>query len=96
MLTSAGRNVSWFTSQNDPDAAALATLNAADLIILSRSVASGHYQQETEFWNTQVTSPVISMGGYPLRSSRLNWHTGTNIVDTAGPLTLNATWSLFP
>lgn len=92
LLSANGHTVTRFLSKNDPDSADLATMNSADLIIIGRSVPSNNYQEATEtaFWNTQVTTPVISMGSYPLRSSRLTWYTGTTIPDTVGTLTLLA------
>src|SRR5688500_2763642 len=45
LLTSAGHQVTRFVSHDTPTAADLATLSAFDVIIIGRSVASGHYQQ---------------------------------------------------
>jgi hypothetical protein len=89
-LTSAGHNVTRFVSHDSPTAADLATLNSFDLIIIGRSVASAHYQQADEalFWNTTLTKPVINMGGYGLRNSRLGLYTGSTIPDTAGTVRL--------
>jgi hypothetical protein len=103
LLTGAGHQVTRFASHDLPTAADLATLNTFDLIIIGRSVASGHYQQAEEalFWNTTLKKPVIDMGGYGLRASRLGWYTGETIPDTgpasdatgnnAGPVRLQAT-----
>jgi hypothetical protein len=54
------------------------------LIIIGRSVASGHYQDppETLFWNTAITKPIINMGAYTMRNSRLGQYTGGTIPDT--------------
>lgn len=64
-----------------------ATLNSYDLVIISRSVPSGHYQTdaETAFWNG-ITKPVISMGGYIIRGGasgnvRLGWMAADTIPD---------------
>jgi hypothetical protein len=67
-----------------------ATLNAFDLLILSRSVPSGHYQTdaETAFWHG-LTAPTILMGGYILRNSRLGYTSGETIPDTAGTVNLS-------
>jgi hypothetical protein len=77
----------------------LATLNAFDVIIIGRSVNSGHYQQADEalFWNSTLTKPVINMGGYTTRNSRLGLTTGGTIPDTGptaaagGPVRLQVT-----
>ena len=77
MLTSGGRS--------DAD-----DLNAYDLIIISRAVNSGDYGDgaNSEFWNTQITVPVMNLGGYTFRNSRLNWTVGGTMVDTDGPVSL--------
>ena len=84
LLTANGHSVTRFLSHDSPTPADLATLNAADLVIIGRSVNSGHYQQADEalFWNTTLTKPVINMGGYGLRNSRLGLYTGGTIPDT--------------
>lgn len=73
----------------------LATLAASDLIIIGRSVNSGHYQvaEETLFWNT-LAKPIINMGGYSLRgptNTRLGFYVDDTIPDTTGPTKLTAT-----
>jgi hypothetical protein len=92
LLTSAGHQVTRFVSKNLPTAADAAILNQSDLIIVSRSVPSGHYGDpaadaavERQFWNLDITKPVIHLGGYALRSNRLGYYQGTTIPDT-GPL----------
>ncbi len=87
LLTSAGHQVTRFVSHDLPTPADLATLSAFDVIIIGRSVASGHYQQAEEalFWNSTLKKPVINMGGYTQRASRLGMYTGETIPDT-GPL----------
>jgi hypothetical protein len=87
LLTSAGHQVTRFVSHDNPTPADLATLNQADVVIIGRSVASGHYQDPPEalFWNTTLTKPVINMGGYTLRNNRLGLYTGATIPDT-GPM----------
>ncbi len=64
-------------------------LNSFDLVIISRSVGSGEYQDppETLAWNG-LTAPTIVMGGYVLRNNRLGFTTGSTIPDTAGPIRL--------
>lgn len=91
-LTGDDPNVS-VPPQNGADSAAyLAALNSMDLVIIGRSVNSGNYQaaNETLWWNTQVTAPVMFMSGYTLRNSRLNYTTGASIPDIAGPTSLEA------
>jgi hypothetical protein len=74
-------------------------LNAFDVVIIGRSVNSGHYQQADEalFWNSTLTKPVINMGGYTTRNSRLGLTTGGTIPDTGptaaagGPVRLQVT-----
>ncbi len=90
LLESLGHTVTRYQTKDDPTADDLAVYNAADLVILSRSVSSGNYQQEAEFWNTMVTAPVVSLGGYPLRDSRLNWTDGGTMVDSTGDIVLVA------
>ncbi|WP_146568576.1 hypothetical protein [Posidoniimonas corsicana] len=103
LLSSAGHNVTRFLTTDDPDvsvpaengadsAAYLSALNSMDLVIIGRSISSSHYQggNETAWWNTQVTSPLMAMSGWTLRTSRLNYTTGTTMVDIAGPTSLEA------
>ncbi|MEZ5328913.1 MAG: PEP-CTERM sorting domain-containing protein [Verrucomicrobiales bacterium] len=88
-LTAAGHNVTRYATKDDPTADDAAIYNAADLVIISRAVSSGHYQQETAFWNTAITAPVINMGGYTLRNSRLNFTDGADMPDTTGNVALS-------
>ena len=89
LLSSNGHNVTRFLTHEPLSADDLNQLNASDLVIISRSVSSGHYDPPTD-WNTNVTAPVIVMSGYLLRSNRLNLTDGTTMTDTTGPLTLLA------
>jgi hypothetical protein len=92
-LFAAGHNVTRVVTQDAPlTAEKIATLNASDLIIIGRSVASGHYQQaaETLFWNTTITKPIINTGAYTMRNSRLGLYTGGNIPDTVNPVRMTA------
>lgn len=86
LLKSAGHTVTRMVSSATPD---VATLNKADLVIISRSVASGNYQTDasTAAWNG-ITAPTIILGGYILRGSRLGYTTGDTIPDTTGPVSL--------
>ncbi|MCS7089176.1 MAG: LamG-like jellyroll fold domain-containing protein [Verrucomicrobiota bacterium] len=72
----------------DTDSGFVNALLTNDLIIISRSVLSGHYQQanETAFWNG-LNKPVMILGGYVIRGgtgggSRLGLTTGETMVDT--------------
>jgi hypothetical protein len=85
LLNADGHNVTRFITTGTPD---VNILNAADLIIISRSVNSGNYSNDAAtIWNT-VSTPMIVMGGYPLRSSRMGYTTGTNMPDTTGDIKL--------
>jgi hypothetical protein len=80
-----------------------ATLNAFDLVILSRSVPSGHFQTdaETAFWNG-LTVPLMSLSGYINRGGasgnvRMGWMAGDTIPDvTSNPMRLTANNPLHP
>ena len=89
LLSANGHNVSRFLTREPLTSADIDQLNASDLVIVSRSVSSGQYDPPTD-WNLNVTSPMIAMSGYILRSSRLNLTDGTSMVDTTDPLTLKA------
>jgi hypothetical protein len=92
-LTAAGHNVTRVVTQDVPlTPEKIATLNASDLIIIGRSVASGHYQQPAEslFWNTTITKPIINTGAYTMRNSRLGMYTGGTIPDTVNPVRMTA------
>jgi hypothetical protein len=90
LLTANGYSVTRFLTQDNPPQSLIDTLNKFDLIIISRSVSSGHYQQsnETYAWNTAITKPVMILGGYVLRDNRLGYVTGNNIPDTTGDIRL--------
>jgi hypothetical protein len=87
LLTANGYAVTRIVTSGTPDTA---LLNTFDLVIVSRSVPSGDYQDppETLAWNTTLTAPTMVMGGYVLRNSRLGFTTGATIPDTAGAVTL--------
>ncbi len=85
LLKASGYNVIRYVTTNAPS---VETLNTADLVIVSRSVASGGYQDDgATRWNS-VTAPMIITGGYTIRSSRMGFTTGTTMVDTTGDITL--------
>jgi hypothetical protein len=89
LLTANGHTVTRVLTSGDRSDAD--DLNGYDLIIISRAVNSGHYSDggNSEFWNTQITVPVMNLGGYTYRSSRLNWTVGSTMVDTDGPVSLS-------
>jgi hypothetical protein len=86
LLTANGYNVTRYLTTGTPDPA---VLNAADVVIIGRSVNSGNYQNAgATTWNN-VTVPIINMAGYTLRNNRLGFVTAsTTPVDTTGNVTL--------
>jgi len=87
LLAANGYQVTRIVTSGTPDTA---LLNTFDLVIISRSVPSGDYQDppETLAWNG-ITAPTILINGYILRNSRLAYVTGGNLPDTAGPVRLS-------
>ncbi|HOW64711.1 MAG TPA: PA14 domain-containing protein [Candidatus Paceibacterota bacterium] len=87
LLASKGHKVTRFVTSGTPD---VAKLNTYDLVIISRSVPSGDYQDppETLAWNG-ITAPTMVLGGYVIRNSRLGYTTGGTIPDTAGAVKLS-------
>jgi hypothetical protein len=83
LLTANGHTVTRVLTTNDAPAAHIAQLNAFDLVILGRSVDSGHYQTdaETAAYNS-VTTPMIISSGYLLRNVRLGFTSGGTMPDT--------------
>jgi hypothetical protein len=89
LLTSAGHTVTRFLSADNFDTSVLAPY---DVVIIGRSVNSGHYQQanETLAWNS-LAKPTIIMSGYLVRNNRLGLLAGnTTIPDTTGNIKLQA------
>ncbi len=84
LLTAQGHTVdvqrgSWMAL----DAAKLATLEAADLIIVSRTSNSGNYATdatEVTQWNS-VTTPLIMMTAYIARNNRWLWINSANLTE---------------
>jgi hypothetical protein len=76
LLTAQGHTVddqrgSWMTL----GAAQIAALEAADLVIVSRTTNSGNYATDTAEvtqWNS-VTTPLMLLSGYSARNSRWQW-----------------------
>jgi len=85
LLKANGYNVTRYITSSTPDPE---VLNAADLVIISRAVSSGGYSNDgATAWNN-ISAPMIIMGGYVLRSSRMGYTTGTNMPDTTGDVKL--------
>jgi hypothetical protein len=86
LLAANGHTVTRYLTTGAPD---VNFLNSADLVIISRSVPSGDYQDdpETAAWNG-ITAPTMILGGYILRNSRLGYTTGGTMPDTVGDVTL--------
>jgi hypothetical protein len=90
LLAANGHNVTRFPSvaniDTNPDL--LNALNTNDVVILSRSVGSGDYQDanETAAWNSSITKPMIIVNGYLTRGgtgggSRLGLTQGETMAD---------------
>lgn len=86
ILRAAGHQVTRYVTTATPDTN---LLNTFDLVIISRSVPSGNYQTDASvaLWHG-LTKPVMQLGGYLLRSSRLGYTTGTTIPDMAAAIRL--------
>jgi hypothetical protein len=85
LLQAAGHNVTRIVTSGTPNASAL---NKFDLIVISRSVPSSHYQDgNAANWNA-ISTPTIVMGGYVIRQNRMGYTTGTTIPDTDRPVSL--------
>jgi hypothetical protein len=92
LLRGAGHTVTRFQVQS-PDAAFIDQIDNADLVIASRQVLSGDWQDPPEltFWHG-VSKPMMIMSGYIIRQNRLQFMAGDTIPDAAvaGPVTLTA------
>jgi parallel beta-helix repeat protein len=85
LLTANGYDVTRYITTATPDPA---FLNGADLVIISRSAASNHYQNASATaWNT-ISAPMIILNGYTLRYNRMGYTTGNTIPDITGNITL--------
>ena len=90
LLAASGHRVTRFVSVDNIDTAMLSdgvtpvltAINTNDLIIISRSGASGHFQQanESAAWNG-VAKPIMCLNGYIDRGSRLGFNTAETIPD---------------
>ena len=86
LLEANGYKVTRVLTTGTPDTA---FLNAFDLVMISRSVPSGDYQDtpETAAWNG-VTAPMMILNGYILRNNRLGFTSGGTMPDTLMPVRL--------
>ena len=89
LLAANGHNVTRFQTHEPLTSDDLNQLNSSHLVIISRSVNSSHYEPP-QAWTTEVTAPVMIMGGYLLRANRMNFTDGNTIPDTVGPTRLVA------
>lgn len=101
LLAANGHTVTRFVTvadiQNQPDL--ITALNTNDLVIISRSVPSGHYDTaaETAAWNTSITVPLMSINGYLNRNNRLGFNTGDTIPDVnSNPMRLRILYRAHP
>ena len=93
LLRDNGHNVTRYVTTATPDAA---LLNAADLVIISRSVPSANYQNAgATAWNS-ITAPMMILGGYVVRQNRMGFFTGSTIPDTTDSVRLTANESANP
>ena len=70
------------------DATKIAALNAADVIIISRSASSGNYNNDaTEIsnWNG-LKAPIINLHAYFARNNRWFWMNSATINSLVGPM----------
>ena len=88
LLTRDGHEVYRIATTSTPDKA---LLESYDLVIVSRSVASGDYASDAQgmTWHGLET-PVMILGGYVTRSNRLGFTQGTTMIDAASPIYLKA------
>jgi hypothetical protein len=88
LLEAQGYEVVRYVTTATPD---MDLLNSADLVIISRSVPSGNYQNAAaSTWNG-VTAPTMILGGYIVRKNRMGFVTGNTIPDTTGDIQLTVT-----
>jgi len=78
----------WMTLGDDKDpndtTDYVGELNLADLVIISRTASSGAYATdaaEVEAWGS-VTTPILSLSAWHVRSSRLKWINSTTVNRT--------------
>ena len=81
VLTAAGHNVTRMNDMAELDQGKIDAMNAADLVIISRSANSGNYDDgdEPQQWNA-ITSPMINLAAHTVRSNRWKWFDSTSIT----------------
>ena len=86
MLETEGHEVEIMVAADEPPTADMqATMNAADLVVVSRKVNSGNGAYNTFVWNDTITTPLISHSPYILRTNdteRWQWMDGTGLSDS--------------
>ncbi|MDT8301245.1 MAG: LamG-like jellyroll fold domain-containing protein, partial [Sedimentisphaerales bacterium] len=89
ILEAAGYVVDYNPGWLELDEAQVATLNAADLVIVSRNSNSGDYDDgdEVALWNS-VTTPIINSSTHIVRSSRWKWVDSTTILSLTPAMVL--------
>lgn len=93
LLRDAGHTVTRIATSGTPDAG---QLSQYDLVMVSRSVPSSDYQDANgSNWNA-ITRPIIVMGGYVLRNSRMGYTTGGTMVDSDREIMLNVARPVHP
>ena len=85
LLTAEGHTVDVrldYWSELDLEPNKVDELNAADLVIVSRSVSSGNFDESDEpaLWNS-VTAPMIQMSTYLVRANRWLWVNTNDVND---------------
>jgi len=94
LLKANGYDVTRYVQTGTPDPA---ILNAADLVIVGRSVASASFQNAAATrWNTTITAPMMLLNGYTTRRSRLGFNVGSNIPDITGNIKLTVNDLIHP
>jgi hypothetical protein len=88
LLRGAGYEVIRYVQTGTPD---LDVVEAADLVIISRSVASGSFQNDAATTWNNVSAPMMILGGYVIRQNRMGFSIGNTIPDTIGDIMLTAT-----
>jgi len=87
LLEAEGHNVVRFdsTARAALTASEIDMFNAADLVIGSRAMHSGSFEvaDEVTVWNTQITSPLMLMSPYAIRTNRAGWQQGNDVPDSA-------------
>jgi len=99
LLTAAGHTVdTHYDDLGELDQAEIDAMNAADVVVVSRSIASGAYatdDAEIAQWNG-ITSPLMLMTPFLTRSNRWKWLDTTDAFTQLEPQNLEAVDSSHP